>query len=124
MPFRKTDLGERIQDVLGIRLTARPVGNRRHNSFGILIVSSLVKQSAILSFPHAAPLLKEERNMIFAALIADGDDPFLPHWPSTGTALTSNDCPTDSGEIEFTEVFQQRLYGKKTDRGRAHFEDG
>src|ERR1035438_32278 len=117
--FRETDLGERIQNVLGKCRAARPVGNRGRNPLGIFIVGAIVEQPAVLGLPHSAPLLEEKRNVIFPALIAHRDHPFLPHWPGPGSALATNNCPTDAREIEFAETLQQRFYGKKADACRC-----
>src|SRR6516164_11248131 len=58
---------------------------------------------------HAAPLLEEERHARTSAQVADRDNPFLSHWPCSGSALTANYRPTDTGEVKATKMFQQRF---------------
>jgi hypothetical protein len=40
-------------------------------------------------------------------------------WPGTRSAFAANDYPIDSSEIYFSEFFEQRFDGKKTDGGRG-----
>src|SRR6266568_5336453 len=96
----KAQLGERIQNVLGVGSAPCSVGNRCGDSLRIFIVGAIIEQSAVLGLPDAAPLLEEKRNTMLATLIADGDNPFSEHRPGPRPALTANNRPTDARQIE------------------------
>jgi hypothetical protein len=56
-------------------------------------------------------LLEEKRDLRRLALIADWEHPVLLHGPGFGTAFAANNRPMDAGQIERTQVFQQRFDG-------------
>ncbi len=86
---------------------------------GEAVVSLAVEFSASLALMDAAPLLEEERDLGSLALIPKRQHPFLPHWPGAGPALTADDHPVDSFQVDLAEVFQKRLDGQESDSGRG-----
>ena len=58
---------------------------------------------------HSTPLFEKKGNARFPTLVTHGNNPFLFHRPSSRTAFPPDDSPTDAGEIELAEIFEQRL---------------
>ena len=65
------------------------------------------------------PLLEVERDAGRLALVADRPGPIRVHGPSVRAALATYYCPIDSGQVELSEVFEQRLQGQEADRRRG-----
>ena len=65
-----------------------------------LIVGAAVERAAGLVLACAAPLLEEKGHPLRAALTTDVDDPISKHGPSVGAALTADDHPVDSVQVE------------------------
>ena len=84
---------------------------------GELAVDLAFQLSAGGRLPDAAPLFEEERNARAAALVANGKNPFFFHRAGAGTAFATDNDPMNSGEIDRSQVFQERLDGEKADRG-------
>jgi hypothetical protein len=82
-----------------------------------LIVGAAVERTAGLVFPCAAPLLEEEWHPLCAALTTDLDHPFSKHRSRVRTALTPDDDPIDSVQVERTKISQERLDGQEADSG-------
>ena len=74
-----------------------------------LIVGAAVERPAGLVLACAAPLLEEEGHPLRATLATDVDDPVSKHRPRAGAALAADDHPVDAAEVEWSQVFQQRL---------------
>lgn len=85
---------------------------------GVFVISTTVEQPAVFRFPHSAPLLEEKRHSRFATLIADGCDPLREHRSSARSAFAANNCPTDTGKVDFPQVFKQRFDREKADSSR------
>src|SRR5271166_1333033 len=79
------------------------------HSVGEAVVCLAVEFSASLALMDAAPLLEEERDLASLALIPKRQHPFLLHRPGAGPALTADDHPVDSFQVDLAEVFQQTL---------------
>src|ERR1700688_4753137 len=79
------------------------------------VIGLAVELPARCLFSHAAPLFEKEWHAFAFALIPHRDDPFLLHRPCSVAALSTNDYPIDSFEIEFAQIFQERLDREKTD---------
>jgi len=73
--------------------------------------------AAGFGFADAAPLFEEEGGFVFAALVAEGEDPVFLHGAGAGAAFAADDHPVDVAEIEFAEVFEERLDGEEADGG-------
>lgn len=88
---------------------------RRHNGavYAIrkFVVGFALEAPAGFGFADAAPLFEEEGYFVFAALIAEGEDPVFLHRAGTGAAFAADDHPVDVAEIEFAEVLEERLDG-------------
>ena len=57
--------------------------------------------------PGPSPLLEEERHLQATALIANREHPLLSHRPGSRPALTPDDDPIDSCQIDLAKVFEQ-----------------
>ena len=68
-----------------------------------------VQLSAVSALLNSTPLLEEERHPRGAALITKGDDPIALHRPSTRTALSADNHPIDTAEVNAAEILKQRL---------------
>ena len=82
-----------------------------------LIVGAAVERRPVTRLRVPPPLLEEEGHPLCAALTTDLDDPFPEHWPSVRAALTADDDPVDSAQVERPEIGQQRLDGEEPDSG-------
>jgi hypothetical protein len=51
---------------------------------------------------YSSPLLEEKGYPMLATLSSDRDDPFPPRRPGTVAALTADDHPVDSQQLERT----------------------
>src|SRR5208283_3246863 len=90
---------------------------RQLRSVGKAVVSLAIEFSASLALMDAAPLLEEERDLGSLALIPKRQHQFLMHRPGAGPALTADDHPVDSFQVDLAEVFQKRLDGQESDSG-------
>src|SRR5262245_61114353 len=79
---------------------------------GERIVGTPAQLATALPFLHAVPLLEEERDAGALALVADREDPLLVHGSGPVPALAADDHPVNPGEIECSEIFEQRLHGE------------
>lgn len=86
--------------------------DRRHG-----IVTTAVELTAVFRFPHAAPLLEEERDLRGPTLVAQLDHPLPLHRARAGAAFAADNDPVDSRQINVTQVFQKWLDGQELDRG-------
>src|SRR5262245_7069568 len=95
------------------------VGDRVRAGRWLGVVGPAVECPAgqVLSCP--APLLEEECDTRRQALVADAADPLRAHRPGAGAALPADDHPGDPGQIDCSQVLQQRLDGQEPDRGRG-----
>ena len=66
-------LRERTQKTLRKFFATCSVRDGARDPFWILVIGSVIKQSAILSFPDPTPLFEEEGNVMLMTLIADGN---------------------------------------------------
>ena len=78
-----------------------------------LIVGAAVERAAGLVLACAAPLLEEEGHPLRAALTTDVDDPISKHRSRVRAALSADDDPVDSAQVERAEIGQQRLDGQE-----------
>ena len=62
-----------------------------------------------------APLFEEERGVLCLCLVAEVAYPLRLHRPSQRTTLSANDKPIDTGQIHFTEIFEQRFAAEELD---------
>ena len=83
---------------------------------GKLVVCASLENSSGERLSYSTPLFEEKRNLRLLALISNGSDPFGLHWPGTRTALASYDYPIDAGQIESSEILQERFDRKESDR--------
>jgi hypothetical protein len=63
-------------------------------------------------------LLEKEGHTDPAALVAEGEDPLLPHWTRSGAAFAADDHPVNPAQIKITEIFQERLNRQEPHRCR------
>lgn len=66
-----------------------------------------------------AHLFNEYRGFV---LPCDGNErlgPFQSKWTSAGTRLTSDNDPVNSGEIDLSQVFEERLDGEEAEAHRS-----
>src|SRR5262249_25524735 len=92
-------------------------GRRRRRNYGrILIVGFTQELAPMPRLLHAPPLLEEERHPGRSTLVANRQYPLLVHPPRPRPALSPHDDPVNTLEINFTEIFEERL-----DRQKAHF---
>lgn len=64
-------------------------------------------------FAVCSPLLEEERNTLLLASAFDVQHPFLLHRSRLVAALAADNDPVDAGEVEGTEVGEERLTRKE-----------
>src|SRR6516165_7212235 len=81
-----------------------------------LAVGATLQLPTVLRLSHSAPLLEEKRDGRAAALISQGKDPFPFHGPRSCTALTANDDPVNSGQVDCAEILEERLDREKSNR--------
>ena len=63
----------------------------------------------------ASPLLEEELHSLVLTLLANILDPIELHRPRLGAGLAPDDHPMDVAQVEFANVFEERLDGQKAD---------
>ena len=80
-----------------------------------LVPKRTVEFASSFGFTHPTPLLEKERHARHRALVTDAANPFGFHRARTRTAFPTNDHPTDTVEIDRSEIFQQRFDGQETD---------
>src|SRR5947209_2422586 len=94
---------------LSVRHASGTVGYSHDLSRRIFIESAAVEHPAIASLSYSTPLLEEEWHSCVATLVADGHYPFFAHGTGARAALAAHDHPVDSGEVEFSQIFEQRF---------------
>src|SRR3990172_4601256 len=78
-----------------------------------LVPRPAVQLPAGLLLPNASPLLEEERDVIFHALLADVFDPRLIHRPGAESGFPADDDPVDIPQIQFPQRAKERLEGQE-----------
>ena len=63
---------------------------------GEFVVGLAFEDAAGLGFADAAPLFEEEMDFVFAALVAERENPFFLKGAGTGAAFSANDHPVDA----------------------------
>lgn len=81
------------------------------------VVGFAFETAARLSLAYAAPLFEEKGDSVFAALIPQCQDPFLLHGPCSRSALSADDHPVDSLQIQLADVFQKRFDREEANGG-------
>ena len=80
--------------------------------------SHSVKNTAVLFLPRSTPLLEKERYLMFPAKFPNPARPVRLHSARARPRLAADDNPINSPQVEFPEIFEQRLNRKKF-RARA-----
>ena len=81
-------------------------------------VGPTVEQAAGLLFAHTAPLLEEKGGASLLALLTNLINPFLPHWPLSGTRFAANNHPIYLGQIKIIDGVEQRFQAEEAYPGR------
>lgn len=66
---------------------------------GEFVISFAFKTSPEFGLAYAAPLFEEERDFVFAGLIAKREDPFFLHGACAGAAFAADNHPVDVAEV-------------------------
>src|SRR5439155_11371016 len=78
------------------------------------VISESIEQSPIPTLLHTTPLLEKEWNSCCRTLKPNRFQPRFFHFSRAGSAFTAHDHPVHAGQIEITEILQQRLYSKES----------
>src|SRR5437899_9136155 len=74
------------------------------------VISESIEQSPIPTLLHTTPLLVEKWNSCCRTLKPNRFQPRFFHFSRARTAFASDDHPMNAGQIEITEILQQRLH--------------
>jgi hypothetical protein len=72
-----------------------------------------VENSPLTLWRSTAPLFEKERHLRGLALIANAAHPRHRDRPVVNATFSPDDYPVDTGEVDFSQVFEQRFDGEK-----------